>query len=41
MRWFARRLCALKGHDWMLRFGVKHLYLQCQNCRQDSPGVRL
>jgi hypothetical protein len=31
-------LCALRGHDELLRFEKNRVYLQCMTCGHQSPG---
>ena len=33
-----QHFCAIRGHDLLLRFGRRRLWLRCDHCGWESPG---
>jgi hypothetical protein len=30
--------CRLHGHDWLVRFDKRRVYMRCQTCGRSTPG---
>ena len=36
--WARRLLCAVRGHEFLLHFGDRQLFLRCAGCGHQTPG---
>ena len=34
-------ICAVSGHDYLLRIGDARIFLQCADCGRETPGWRI